>query len=488
LVDRDSPIPLYYQLKMLIKNKIEEGVYAPGDRIPTERALCDKYEISRAPVRQALTELVQEGYIRRQSGRGTFVQARALEAQERQITLRLLAYDVRWVTLMESAVQQWNAFHPNRTVHLDVEMPAQEEFHQRLCETMGSAAGAPDIVSLDYVWVTRYARLGFLASLDELASDFADWLRAELEPPVLRNHLLAGELYGVPVQADVAGLWYRRDWFEAEGLGPPKTWDDWLTQLDYFAQDEVKARLGHEYPVSFPVSTATGEATVNLLVPFVWMAGGCLIDDQGQPALDDTIVMRVLEFLQKIVRERQYMPEDAKSFHWWDSSRLLAKGKVPMTLGGSYEWPTIAEEAGWSRETMLKRFGFVPTPRPMESDQPVLSLGGTTWAVMRESRHYDLSLEILRMTMDLDVVVPFCERELQISSLRSANQQLLEHDNPWLEAVVPLLALSRPRPMLEDYVQVSRILQQMFEMALVDGVSAERAVRQTARTLNLLLG
>ncbi len=487
MIDRNSPIPLYYQLKMLIKNKIEKGLYTPGDRIPTERALCEKYDISRAPVRQALSELVQEGYIRRQSGRGTFVQAHDLAPQDRQITLRLLAYDVRWVTLMESAVQQWNEFHPNRVLRLDVEMPSQSEFHQELCASMGGVA-APDIVSLDYVWVTRYARLGFLASLDELDPDFADWLRAELEPSVLLNHMLDGNLYGVPVQADVTGLWYRKDWFEAEGLEPARTWDDWLVQLDYFARDDVKARLDHDYPVSFPISTVTGEATLNLLLPFIWMAGGRLIDDAGQPALDDPVVVHVLEFLQEIVQERGYLPENTASFHWWDSTRLLATGGVPMTLGGSYEWPTIAEETAWSRAEMIEHFGFVPPPRPTESDQPVLSLGGTTWAVMRESKHYELSLEILRMTMELDMVVPFCERELQISSLQLANQQLLKSGNPWLQVVVPLLSLARPRPMLEDYVQVSRILQQMFEMALVDGLPARQAVRQTARTLELLLG
>ena len=471
---------------MLIKKKINKGVYTPGARIPTERVLCEKYDISRAPVRQALTELVQEGYIRRQSGRGTFVQAREPDTLERRVTLRLLAYDVRWVTLMEGAVQHWNELHPNRTLRLEVNMPSQSEFHQKLCASMGSTE-APDIVSIDYVWVTRYARLGFLASLDELDPEFAAWLRSELERPVLQNHLLDGGLYGVPVQADVSGLWYRRDWFEAEGLEPPQTWETWLAQLDYFAQDDVKARLGHVYPISFPISTFTGEATLNLLFPLIWTAGGRLIDDAGRPALDDPVVIRVLEFLQKIVLERHYLPDKVGTFHWWDSTRMIATEQVPMMLGGSYAWPTIAEEADGSKEEVIERFGFVPAPRPSKARAPVLSLGGTTWAVMRESEHYELSLEILRMSMDLDMVVSFCERELQISSLKSANRRLVAGDNPWLQSVVPLLSLARPRPMLENYVQVSRILQQMFEMALVDGLPAEQAVRQTARTLELLL-
>lgn len=486
MIDRDSPIPLYYQLKMLIKRKIEDGTLSAGDRIPTERVMCRQYHISRAPVRQALAELVQEGYIFRQSGRGTFVKDWQSEPAQRQITLHLLAYDVRWVALMESAVRHWNDLHPERNLQLEVNMPSQAEFHQALCTSMGSEE-APDIVSIDYVWVTRYARLGFLASLDELAPTFAGWLRDELETPVLRNNTLDGQLYGVPVQADVTGLWYRRDWFAAEGLTPPTTWDEWLDHLDHFAKDEVMNRWGHRYPVSFPIGTATGEATLNLLLPFIWARGEHLVDADGMVTVDNPAVIQALEFLHEIVQQKRYLPRDVASFHWWDSPRLLAKGKVPMILGGTYEWPTIAEESGWSRREMADRLGFVVTPRTAVADAPVASLGGTTWAVMRESKHYDLSLEILRMTMDLETVEAFCRKELQISALHSVNRRLVKQGGDWMQAVVPLLAHAQPRPMLENYVQFSRILQQMFEMVLVDDLPVELAVRQVDRTLRLIL-
>jgi len=487
VIDRNSPVPLYYQLKMLIKRKIEEGTLAVGARIPTERDLCRQYDISRAPVRQALAELVQEGYIYRQSGRGTFVKERHPESSERQVTLHLLAYDVRWVALMESAVRHWNDVHPGRHLQLDVNMPSQAEFHQALCDSIGGEE-APDIVSIDYVWVARYARLGFLASLDELAPDFARWLREELEPPVLRNNTLDDQLYGVPVQADVTGLWYRRDWFEAAGLAPPITWEQWLECLDYFARDEVRARWGYAYPVSFPISAHTGEATFNLLLPFIWGAGGRLVNAEGKVTLSDPAVIRALSFLAKIVQERGYLPADVETFHWWNSPRLLATGRVPMILGGTYEWPAIAEESGWSRAEMAQHLGFVLAPRPAVSRPPVTSLGGTTWAVMRESRHYELSLEILRMTMQFETVESFCRRELQISTLRTVNRRLVRGGGPWMQAVVPLLVHARPRPMLEDYVQFSRLLQQLIEMVLVDGLPVEMAVRQIERTMELILG
>jgi maltose-binding protein MalE len=136
---------------------------------------------------------------------------------------------------------------------------------------------------------------------------------------------------------------------------------------------------------------------------------------------------------------------------------------------------------------MADRLGFVVTPRTAVADAPVASLGGTTWAVMRESKHYDLSLEILRMTMDLETVEAFCRKELQISALHSVNRRLVKQGGDWMQAVVPLLVHAQPRPMLENYVQFSRILQQMFEMVLVDDLPVELAVRQVDRTLRLIL-
>lgn len=70
---RDSPIPLYFQLQELLKEKIEAGAWGPGEMIPSEPELCDVYGVSRTVVRQALSVLEQDGQLLRVRGRGTFV-------------------------------------------------------------------------------------------------------------------------------------------------------------------------------------------------------------------------------------------------------------------------------------------------------------------------------------------------------------------------------------------------------------------------------
>jgi len=72
-IDFDRPIPYYVQLIEILKNKINQKVWKPGDKIPGEPELCSEYGVSRTVVRQALLELEQEDLIVRRKGKGTFI-------------------------------------------------------------------------------------------------------------------------------------------------------------------------------------------------------------------------------------------------------------------------------------------------------------------------------------------------------------------------------------------------------------------------------
>ncbi|RKX90605.1 MAG: hypothetical protein DRP70_00105 [Spirochaetes bacterium] len=65
----------YQRLYNILREKIWNKVYVPGTKLPTERALCDEYGVSRITVRHALMLLEEQGLIERMQGRGTFVKA-----------------------------------------------------------------------------------------------------------------------------------------------------------------------------------------------------------------------------------------------------------------------------------------------------------------------------------------------------------------------------------------------------------------------------
>lgn len=74
-VDRDSQQKLYVQIYDIIRQRIEKGSWTVQSLIPSEDELCRMFSVSKATVRLAITDLVRDGYLKRQQGKGTFVKS-----------------------------------------------------------------------------------------------------------------------------------------------------------------------------------------------------------------------------------------------------------------------------------------------------------------------------------------------------------------------------------------------------------------------------
>jgi GntR family transcriptional regulator len=111
-LNRDIPIPLYYQLKEILLESIKQA--EKGSSFPTELELCKRFDVSRPTVRQAIIELVNEGFLYRIKGRGTFIAEPKIrqdflialksfseEMQQKGLTLTTGVLDFRSITCDE---------------------------------------------------------------------------------------------------------------------------------------------------------------------------------------------------------------------------------------------------------------------------------------------------------------------------------------------------------------------------------------------------
>ncbi len=73
MLDSSNPLPLYFQLQEILRRKILDGEYNPGDLIPTEKELQELYGVSRITVRNAINGLVIDDLLIKKQGRGTIV-------------------------------------------------------------------------------------------------------------------------------------------------------------------------------------------------------------------------------------------------------------------------------------------------------------------------------------------------------------------------------------------------------------------------------
>lgn len=83
-----GPVPRYHQLKEILLKLIKSGKFEPGEQFPTEEALCERFDVSRGTVARALNILADEGWLRRERGRGTFVS----QLSPSTVTFRLVSF------------------------------------------------------------------------------------------------------------------------------------------------------------------------------------------------------------------------------------------------------------------------------------------------------------------------------------------------------------------------------------------------------------
>jgi GntR family transcriptional regulator len=79
MLDKNSSVPIYAQLERIIKDNIKEKKYLPGEPLPTERELTELFGVSRMTIRQAISNLVNEGVLYRIPGKGAYVSKEVIE-------------------------------------------------------------------------------------------------------------------------------------------------------------------------------------------------------------------------------------------------------------------------------------------------------------------------------------------------------------------------------------------------------------------------
>jgi len=485
-IDRNSPLPLYHQLKTLILEQIEAGTWRPGERIPTEMELCQSYGISRAPVRQALAELVGDDVIVRRPGRGTFVSERgAFQSAPEGRVLRVTSSDPSWQDVLGLVSGIWNASQASQRITVESTTVDHNTFYNSLTTAIG-AGTAPDVAMVDCVWVPGLARAGFLFPLDEIDPHFdQSGLASRLYPAFAQANSYDGHLYGLPAKADASLLWYRWDWFEQEDLEPPQDWDDLVSVSKYFSRREVTRRYMISHPLALPGGRSAGEATVYNLMPFIWSAGGQLLHE-GEIVLDSLETRQALEFLRSLGVRGIIDPAEIVQYRWDTGPYMLAKGQVAMALGGSYQAELILRMSSWRRDEFPARVGCVSLPAA-PGMVPVSTIGGTSYVVLKQCEYADVVLDFLRLATEPRVIESLYRSILLNLPYPSFLELLDPERDRLLVSAAHLIAAGRARPSLPGYFRVSRQLQVMFEDVISGEDAIEDIIRRTADFVGVLL-
>lgn len=197
LISRSSKVPLYYQLYQILLGKIKEGIWQPDELLPSEAELVEKYDLSRATVRQAFDMLVNQGWVYRRRGQGTFVARPTIE----QNLSRIVSF---WEDMQQRGLE------PGTKVLSREIVPATIDFTEELKVTVGEelarivrlrlADGEP--MSVEYSYLVNRFCPGVLEQ-DYANSSLRQMLESQFN---IRLVYARQKIRAVPASEDLAEL------------------------------------------------------------------------------------------------------------------------------------------------------------------------------------------------------------------------------------------------------------------------------------------
>jgi len=470
-IDRSSGTPLYRQVADVLRDRIENGLFRPGERIPTEYELCDQFGVSRISIRQALAELVHDGLLHRRQGSGTFVRP---EFGLGSRTITALVTEDPWIVPLEAAVTSYNADHPTTPLRVNVEVLGRPQLRRNILAAVGRG-DAPDLALIDWPWVAEFADLHFLHPLDELDPEWVDTFRRDLFAAFVDE--VQPPLYAIQPEANVSLVWYRRDWLEAEGISPPASWAELVEAAKRFT---TKGRSG----LAFVAGTTAGETTTYQLLPFLCAAGAGLL--AGRDVELDDRAIGALQFLVDLVRKHRVAPAEVAFYSWDQPATLFAAGEVAFAVGGSYEKPRIQQLAGWDEEAFEEHVGYMPIPAP-PGGQPATVAGGMAFVVFRQSPAPHLAFEVIKRVASPEIMRAFCVHSGRCPTRMSVVRSLDPKEDRFSREIAELLHNARARYGIAEYSKVSEQFQLMVEDAVTQRLTARQAVERANEIIRILV-
>lgn len=225
---RDSEF-MYMELAAMIRTQILSGVIKPGEFLMSEHDMCNKYMMSRTPVRNALKQLALEGLITKIQGRGTMVST-ALDLEDDSSTLIIASpypssFTRRSLPLL---IRSFHERHPDiRVKVISIPSDMNKEVYSRQFVSVGVH---PDLI------VVQDRDFQHLKQLDDFEKviDMGIELPA-IHPTLLRCFQIDGRQLGVPLTFSPVVMMHNPELFERYQMAPPE--HDW--SREQFARSAI---------------------------------------------------------------------------------------------------------------------------------------------------------------------------------------------------------------------------------------------------------
>lgn len=332
------------------------------------------------------------------------------------------------------AVKRFESENPD--IKVEVTTIPYPEYQQRLLTAVQSG-NAPDVSTVDQIWVAAFAKADAITPLDVQAKA-AGISASAFFPGAWTSAVFEDTLWGIPFNVDVWSFsFYNAALLNAAGVEPASlgTW----TGMKQAAAKLTDSAHGH---YGLGLFAHKGEDTVVVLDSFIFSSGGRVLDARGKCALGSKESVNALDYLASL---GQYAPKGIANASSGDRRELFLNGSLGIEFWPALEQPTLAKsKLDWD---------FVAGTAP-EGKTPVGTYGGWNLVIYKSSSHQEAAWRFIRFLTREDVNGAVVDL---IPANVAAAKAFLEKNRKGPDRILTLLQDAAPRPLSPRYLQVSDI-------------------------------
>lgn len=367
-------------------------------------------------------------------------------------------------------VKAFNRQHQGR-IHLDViRGPLETEAISDLAISSLLLGDTPfDGLLMDVTWVPKYAKAGWLESLD---SYFTDTELNALASGASEGNHYQGSLLRWPFTADIGLLYWRTDLMDE----PPRT-PEQLEQISESLQASGRIPYGYVWQ---------GRQYEGLSCVFLEVIDGFGGDwfspESGRIGLDKPQGIEASRWLNGLI-QRGISPRAVTNFSESEALQSFKSGQAAFMRNWPYAWAELQKN-----DSVVKDKIGITTMVAEPGHQPAATLGSWGLSLLKGSAHPQSTVEAFKF-LTSEESQRYLYTTYGYTPTRSAifKDPNLLNDHPSLGSIGHALAFARSRPETPLYAQVSDVLQRKLSSTLTEMTTPKAGMQQAERSTNQVL-
>lgn len=372
------------------------------------------------------------------------------------------------LTAYQTLVDSFSEKYPSIQVEL-IHIPGQDEYRKRIAADL--IAGNPaDVVLINYRRYAAFANLGALEPLDNYLENSRLLRKRDFYPEAIEPFLWNDRLMCIPQNISSLVVYYNKDLFDQAGIPYPAegwTWLDFLSAAQALTQDFDHDGERDQFGAGI-------EPSLIRLAPFIWQAGGHLVDDRANPStlvLDQPGEIRAERFFVGLQTIYHVVP-NAEQEAAEDSESRFINGRLAMFFNSRRGVPTYRESASFD-------WDVAPLPR---ADFEVNILHSDGYCLTSASQNKDAAWAFIEFANSVEGQTIIARSGRTVPSLISVanSPAFLDPDAKPASSQVFLDAIPtiRSLPVHPHWAEIEEITSEELALAFYGEVNVQEAMQR----------